>query len=136
MMTSGIAGEMSPTHKEYASLIHKSGLHLIEVVNMLLDMSRLEAGKFELQTDSFDPAGLVAPCLEMVAKMANEKDVRLSPRFPALPAIVADERACRQILINLLSNAIKFSHRARAVTVSMKRQGRTSISRSPTRASA
>ena len=51
MMTSGIVGDLSPTHKEYAELIQQSGQHLIEVVRMLLDMSRIEAGKFELQTE-------------------------------------------------------------------------------------
>jgi len=125
MMTSGVAGDMSPVHKEYAGLIHQSGMHLIEVVQMLLDMSRLEAGKFELSTDSIQPEALIEPCLTMVGSMARAKSVRLMSDLPrALPAIVADERACRQILINLLSNAIKFSHEHSVVTVSMKRQGR------------
>ncbi len=64
MMTSGVVGELSPQHKEYATLIHQSGQHLIEVVKMLLDMSRLEAGKFELQTEAFAPDTLVEPCLQ------------------------------------------------------------------------
>ena len=125
MMTSGIAGDMAPAHKEYAALIHQSGVHLIEVVQMLLDMSRLEAGKFELQAESFQPEALIEPCLTMVGATARQKGVQLASDLPrALPAIVADERACRQILINLLSNAIKFSHEHAVVTVSMKRQGR------------
>ena len=125
MMTSGVVGELAPAHKEYAALINQSGQHLIEVVKMLLDMSRLEAGKFELQTESFQPDALVEPCLTMVDAMARDKSVRLMTDLPrALPAIVADERVCRQILINLLSNAIKFSHEHSVVTVSMKRLGR------------
>ena len=125
MMTTGVAGDMLPAHKEYATLIHQSGLHLIEVVQMLLDMSRLEAGKFELQTDSIQPEALIEPCLTMVGAMARDKSVRLMSDLPrSLPAIVADERACRQILINLLSNAVKFSREHSVVTVSMKRQGR------------
>lgn len=125
MMTSGVVGELAPAHKEYASLIHKSGQHLIEVVRMLLDMSRIEAGKFELQTEPFQPESLVEPCLQIVDPMAREKSVRLMSDLPrALPQIVADERACRQILINLLSNAVKFSHERSVVTLSMKRQGR------------
>jgi cell cycle sensor histidine kinase DivJ len=125
MMASGVAGELAPQHKEYASLIHQSGQHLIDVVKMLLDMSRLEAGKFELQTESFAPETLIEPCLTMLDSMAREKSVRLMTDLPrALPAIVADERACRQILINLISNAIKFSHEHSVVTIAMKRQGR------------
>jgi len=124
MMTDDIGGKLSPTHREYAELIHKSGSHLIEVVGMLLDMSRIEAGKFELSTDTFAPATLLEPCLHMVEALAREKHINFVSRVaPALPPIVADERACRQILINLLSNAVKFSHDNGAVTVTMKRQG-------------
>jgi cell cycle sensor histidine kinase DivJ len=125
MMTSGVVGELAPAHREYASLIHKSGHHLIEVVKMLLDMSRIEAGKFALQTEPFQPDALIEPCLQIVDPMAREKSIRLMTEIPkTLPALVADERACRQILINLLSNAIKFSNEHSVVTVSMKRQGR------------
>jgi two-component system, cell cycle sensor histidine kinase DivJ len=124
MMTSGVAGELSPAHKEYAELIHQSGVHLIEVVRMLLDMSRIEAGKFELQAEAFQPEALIEPCLQIVDPMARERSVRLMTDLPrALPMIVADERACRQMLINLLSNAVKFSHEHSVVTVSMRRQG-------------
>jgi two-component system, cell cycle sensor histidine kinase DivJ len=124
MMTSGVAGELSPAHKEYAALIHQSGAHLIEVVRMLLDMSRIEAGKFELQAEAFKPEALIEPCLQIIDPMARERSVRLMTDLPrALPMIVADERACRQILINLLSNAVKFSHEHSVVTVSMRRQG-------------
>jgi len=125
MMTSGVVGELAPAHKEYASLIHQSGSHLIEVVKMLLDMSRIEAGKFELHAEPFQPNALVEPCLQIVDPMAREKSIRLMTEIPrALPMVTADERACRQVLINLLSNAIKFSHEHSVVTVSMKRQGR------------
>ncbi|HEV7718057.1 MAG TPA: PAS domain-containing sensor histidine kinase [Arsenicitalea sp.] len=126
MMTSDIGGELSPTHREYAQLIGQSGHHLIEVVKMLLDMSRIEAGKFELQTEPFSPDAIVAPCLQMVEGLAVRKSVRILTDVPrALPQITADERACRQILINLLSNAIKFSHDKGLVTVSMRRQGQS-----------
>jgi cell cycle sensor histidine kinase DivJ len=125
MMTSGVVGNLSPTHKEYAELIRKSGAHLIEVVQMLLDMSRIEAGKFELQAEPFQAEALIEPCLQIVDPMAREKQIRLMTDIPkALPMLMADERACRQVLINLLSNAIKFSHEHSVVTVSMRRQGR------------
>lgn len=124
MMTSGVVGELSPAHREYAEIIHKSGGHLLDLVKMLLDMSRLEAGKFEIQLDNFDPGGLLEPCFAMLETMAKEREVTLVVDAPTLlPTIAADERACRQILLNLLSNAIKFSHDKGVVTVSMKRQG-------------
>jgi len=124
MMTSSIGGELTPAHREYAELIHKSGTHLIDVVKMLLDMSRIEAGKFELSAEPFAPEALVEPCLQMVDSLARERGVTLVANLAKqLPVVVADERACRQILLNLLSNAIKFSHEGGTVVVAMKRQG-------------
>lgn len=126
MMTTGIGGDLSDTHKEYAGLIHQSGKHLLEVVRMLLDMSRLEAGKFELQSEPFQLAEILEPCFHMVEALAKERDVRLISKVdPGLPALNADERACRQILLNLMSNAIKFSHPGSTVTVSLRRQGQS-----------
>ncbi|OJX19189.1 MAG: hypothetical protein BGO82_03905 [Devosia sp. 67-54] len=124
MMTSGVVGELSPAHREYAGIIHQSGHHLLDVVKMLLDMSRLEAGKFELQTEAFDPAALVEPCFKMVETMARARQVQLVSDLPKLlPQLTADERAVRQIVINLLSNAVKFSQERGVVTLSIKRQG-------------
>jgi two-component system, cell cycle sensor histidine kinase DivJ len=124
MMTSGVVGELSPAHREYADIIHRSGHHLLDVVRMLLDMSRLEAGKFEVQTEGFDPQNLIEPCFKMVDQLARERHIELVADLPrGLPLLVGDERACRQVLINLLSNAIKFSHENGTVTVSMRRQG-------------
>lgn len=124
MMTSGVVGELNAAHREYAMIIQQSGRHLIEVVQMLLDMSRIEAGKFELQAEPFEPQSLIDPCFRMVDQLARDKHVRLMTDLPRmLPMVTADERVCRQILINLLSNAIKFSHDKGAVVVAMKRQG-------------
>ncbi len=124
MMSSGIGGQLDPTHLEYASLIQQSGHHLLEVVNMLLDMSKLEAGKFELQLASFEPTSLAQPCMQIVRPVALKNNVSLIADVPdTLPAFVGDERACRQILINLLSNAVKFSHAGGKVHLRAKRQG-------------
>jgi cell cycle sensor histidine kinase DivJ len=124
MMTTGIGGELSPAHREYAEMIHQSGHHLLDVVKMLLDMSKIEAGKFELQTEPFAPDALIEPSLKIVEAMARTRNLAIRVEMaPNLPQVTADERACRQILINLLSNAIKFSHDGGEVTVSMKRQG-------------
>jgi cell cycle sensor histidine kinase DivJ len=126
MMSSGIGGELSTTHKEYAGLIQQSGKHLLEVVGMLLDMSRIEAGKFEIQAESMDPAEVVPACISMVESLAKEREIRLMSEIEAdLPLMTADERVCRQIMINLLSNAIKFSHDGGLVTASVKRQGQS-----------
>jgi cell cycle sensor histidine kinase DivJ len=126
MMTSGIGGELSPTHREYAGLIHQSGKHLLDVVGMLLDMSRIEAGKFEISTARFQPEEIVPSCFAMVETMAKERSINFDAEIESgLPMVLADERACRQILINLLSNAVKFSHEGGTVTLVIKRQGQS-----------
>lgn len=125
MMQAGIGGTLSPGHHEYAGLIKQSGHHLLEVVNMLLDISKIEAGKFELAPELFAPAHLAEPCLQLIEHAAREKSITLARAIPAhLPQLVGDERACRQILINLLSNAVKFSNDGGTITLSMKRQGK------------
>lgn len=124
LMLNNIGGELPENHKEHARIISQSGQHLLGVVNMLLDMSKIEAGRFELQTDKFAPESLVAPCIQMVTRTTREKRVEVELDIDNyIPEIVGDERACRQILINLLSNAIKFSEPGGKVTWSMKRQG-------------
>ncbi len=124
MMTNGIGGELPPTHREYASLIRQSGIHLIDVVKMLLDMGRIEAGRFDLQTEPFQPEQLVEPCFQMVDGLARARSITLRADVAkSLPPLVADERACRQILINLLSNAIKFSRDGAIVDLAIRRQG-------------
>lgn len=125
MMSEGIGGTPSPTHAEYAGHISRSGHHLLDVVNMLLDMSKIEAGKFEVHAELFAPQSLVEPCMQMVETLARDRAVSIEAAVPEkLPQIMGDERACRQILINLLSNAVKFSHDGGTVTLTMRRQGK------------
>jgi len=125
MMQANIGGQLTPAHKEYAELISQSGHHLLDVVNMLLDMSKIEAGKFEVHAELFDPGSMVEPCCQIVDKAARDRNISIKALVPDnLPQIVGDERACRQILINLLSNATKFSHDGGIVELSMKRQGK------------
>lgn len=125
MMAEGIGGTPSPTHIEYAGHISASGHHLLEVVNMLLDMSKIEAGKFEVQAELFAPQSLVEPCLQMVEKLGRDRAIAIEANVPErLPQVMGDERACRQVLINLLSNAVKFSHDGGRVTLSLKRRGK------------
>lgn len=126
MMSSEIVGKLDGGQREYVELIHKSGMHLLDIVNMLLDMSKIEAGKFELQLDSFAPNDLVQPCVQIVEPLAAERKIRITSHLAqGLPKVVGDERAYRQILINLLSNAIKFSPDGGEVKVAMRRQGQS-----------
>ncbi|CAL8970378.1 Histidine protein kinase DivJ [Rhodoplanes serenus] len=109
---------------EYARLINESGTHLLAVVNDILDMSKLETGEFEIRPEPFALAPVVRSCCDLLTLKAREQDIRLEADIdPALPEIVADKRALKQILINLLSNAVKFTDRSGCITVSARREG-------------
>jgi len=124
MMINNIGGELSPDHMEYAGLIKQSGHHLLDTVSMLLDMSKLEAGKFEISTAQFEPRALIEPCFAIVKNAADKKGIELVADVGKnLPLLTADERACRQVVINLLSNAIKFSPENAKVVLQIRMSG-------------
>jgi two-component system, cell cycle sensor histidine kinase DivJ len=110
--------------QEYARLINESGYHLLAVVNDILDMSRLETGDFEITSEPFRLGVVMAGCSELLALKAQQAGVTLTCIAPpALPDIVADKRAIKQILINLISNAIKFTDLGGTVTVGADQDG-------------
>jgi cell cycle sensor histidine kinase DivJ len=107
--------------QDYAQLINDSGQHLLSVVNGILDMSKIETGKFEITPEPFAPAPVVTGCCDLLALKAREAGIDLVVRIgEALPEINADKRALKQILLNLVSNAIKFTDRGGRVTVGAK----------------
>jgi two-component system, cell cycle sensor histidine kinase DivJ len=104
--------------REYVSLIRQSGAHLLSVVNTMLDMSRIEAGRYCLLTEPFPIADAVESCRAMLDLQARNKNVTLATRVArGLGDVVADRRAVQQILINLAGNAIKFTEAGGAVTI-------------------
>ena len=104
--------------REYVRLIRQSGAHLLSVVNTMLDMSKIEAGRYELMPEPFAVASAVQACEEMLGLQARDKGVTLTSRVQrGLGDVVADERAIRQILINLVGNAIKFTDAGGVVSV-------------------
>ncbi len=109
---------------EYARLINNSGRHLLSVVNGILDMSKMEAGNFEITPEPFAPAQVIVGCCDLLALKARESGIDLKTRLAAdLPEIVADRRALSQVLLNLVSNALKFTNRDGVVTVAAEREG-------------
>ncbi|MDB5736165.1 MAG: sensor histidine kinase [Alphaproteobacteria bacterium] len=96
-------------YREYAEDVYSSGAHLLELINDVLDLSKIDAGKMELRESVFDIAGLVAESLALVGNRANDL-IELRVSLPDdLPRITADKRLIKQILLNLLSNAVKFT---------------------------
>ncbi|MGE0847128.1 MAG: ATP-binding protein [Flavobacteriaceae bacterium] len=104
--------------REYAGLIRDSGRHLLDLVNGILDMSKLQAGEFAIFPEPCDIVALARKCGAMVGPSAAERALQIGYDFPeGMPELNADPRACRQIILNLLSNAIKFSHRGGRVMI-------------------
>ena len=110
--------------REYAQIINASGQHLLSVVNTLLDMSKIESGVFAIEPEHFDLGALVDFSCDLVKLKAREKNIELLACCGAnIGEIVADKRACKQILLNLLSNAVKFTPEGGRVAVSARRDG-------------
>ncbi|MBY0431719.1 MAG: two-component sensor histidine kinase, partial [Rhodospirillales bacterium] len=108
----------NPRYREYLGHIHHSGHHLLDLINDILDLSKVEAGKVELEYLPIDVAVLVEGCLTMLGERASAVGLTLSARIEDEPLILwGDERRLRQVLINLLSNAIKFTPEGGSVTV-------------------
>ncbi|MGE5765775.1 MAG: ATP-binding protein [Bacteroidota bacterium] len=98
------------TRREYADSIWTSGRHLLNIVDDVLDMSKVEAGEMVLELGSFDPVALVESCVRLLEKQAAAQGVALvSSVADALPPAYGDERRIKQVLLNLLSNAVKFT---------------------------
>ncbi len=110
MMRQEIFGPLNGTrYKDYAVMIHDSGRHLLDLISDVLDMSKIEAGKFELSPEPVDAAGIIAQCLETMKVTADRKNVTLTAHLSDAGGLVADRRALKQIVFNLLSNAVKFT---------------------------
>ena len=106
-------------YRQYLRDIHSSGGHLISLVNDLLDLSKIEAGKLELTFVSVNLNDLVQQCVAIMQEQANRERVIIRTSLPAsLPQIVADARSMRQIALNLLSNSIKFTGAGGQVIIS------------------
>ena len=122
MLRQDMPGPVDPERRrEYARLIHASGEHLLEVVNSILDMSKIEAGRLELSPERFELAPVVEASIDMLSQQAAQRGLTIVRAIQDdLPDIVADRRACRQILLNLISNAVKFTAEGGRVTVAAR----------------
>ena len=110
IMSQQIFGPLgSPKYTEYAVDIRKSGQFLLDVINDILDMSKIEAGKTDLEFAEVQLAGVVDEVLRLVGPRATEGKIMLERATKPIPVFRADKRAIKQILINILSNAIKFT---------------------------
>jgi signal transduction histidine kinase len=121
LLQNQIFGPLQKQYRDYATIIHESGHHLLNLVSDILDIAKIEAGKFVLDIQDVDLTECVAYCIRLVKNRADEQGIKLVTLLPAQGLVFsADQRAFRQILLNLLSNAIKFSRPGGEVEVAAR----------------
>ena len=124
IMQQRLFGPLADRYVEYAGLIHESGSHLLELINDVLDMSKIEAERFELTLEPFDAREAVSAVLRLMRGQADRAGIGLRGVLPADPLHAeADRRALKQITLNLISNALKFTPKNGTVTVTVQAAG-------------
>ena len=117
-------GQLTEKQDEYVKDIHSSGKHLLSLINDILDLSKIEAGRMELEVSDFDLPSALDNALTLVKERAQRHGITLGKRVdPALGTVRADERKVKQIMLNLLSNAVKFTPEGGRVSVAAKANG-------------
>jgi len=122
VMQQGLFGPLGHAkYQEYARDIYASGAYLLEVINDILDMSKIEAGRLSLDLGTVDVADIVADSMKVVSQAAAERNITLSRHGPHHLSLEADRRALKQVFLNLLSNAVKFTRDGGSVEVHLSR---------------
>lgn len=122
VMENGLFGPIgNKKYLEYARDIHESGKYLLEVINDVLDMSKIEAGRLSLEMEEMDAGGIIRDSVRVVAPAAGERSIVVKRAGLRKLPLHADKRALKQILLNLLSNAVKFTPEDGTVTVRLSK---------------
>jgi cell cycle sensor histidine kinase DivJ len=121
IMRERMFGPLPGKYVEYADLIHDAGGHLLDLINDVLDMSKIEAARYELAMEPLDAREPISAALRLMRLQADDAGVQLRGVLPSQPLEVdADRRALKQIALNLISNALKFTPRGGLVTLSLQ----------------
>ncbi|TLS65649.1 response regulator [Mariprofundus erugo] len=132
IMRDGLVGDINEEQHEYCDDIYRSGQHLLELINDILDLSKIEAGKMELDLTEVAVCDLVQASLSIVREKANHHAIRLeSICDQSIPAVRLDARRVKQVLFNLLSNAVKFTPDGGRVTVTTTLRRRDELPQAP-----
>ena len=124
IMRQRLFGPLPDKYAEYADSIHEAGGHLLDLINDVLDVSKIEAHRYPLSVERFDAREVVSAGIALVRLSANDKGVELAGVLSDEPVeVAADRRALKQIMLNLLSNAIKFTPADGSVTVTLEAIG-------------
>ncbi|MBP1850876.1 two-component system cell cycle sensor histidine kinase PleC [Rhizobium halophytocola] len=114
----------SPKYAEYARDIHDSGQHLLNVINDILDMSKIEAGQMKIRRERIDLVPLIEESLRLTSMAAEEKNITIEQRLSDGLAVYVDRRSVKQVLLNLLSNAVKFTDNGGRIALRAHRSAR------------
>ncbi len=122
MMMNEVFGPVgTDQYREYLRDINDSGNHLLEIINNILDLSKIEAGRFELRDEEIDAVHAIESSIRLIRERARHRNIEIGTDFPdRLPRMRGDSQKVKQILINLLGNAIKFTPEGGRITVSAR----------------
>lgn len=124
IMRQRLFGPLPDRYGDYATSIHEAGGHLLDLINDVLDVSKIEADRYDLTLEPFDAREVISAAVTLVRLSAEDKGLALAGVLPAEPLpVVADRRALKQITLNLLSNAVKFTPAGGSVTVTAEAIG-------------
>ena len=123
MVLEGIGGKIPPGAKKHVALVVAKGEQLLELINSVLDMSKIESGRMELSIDRVSLEQIVEDAIASVTPQAAKKDLKITSKVEGVRDLLADKYKLRQILVNLLSNAVKFTPENGKIRVSAKRAG-------------
>jgi signal transduction histidine kinase len=123
IMQHKLHGPLPPRYEEYVGLIHESGNHLLNLVSDILDLAKIEAGKFSMDMREVDLAETLDYCLRLTRRRAEDGGLKLEKQLEGPLLLTADARACKQIVLNLLSNAVKFTRKGGVVEVTAAAEG-------------
>ena len=124
ILLAGMFGPIgSPKYSEYARDIHESGKHLLNVINDILDMSKIEAGQMKIRCETIDLDALIEESLRLTSIPAEEKNVHIEQRVSSGLPMTADRRSMKQILLNILSNAVKFTESGGRIALRARKIG-------------
>ncbi|MEO5337872.1 MAG: PAS domain S-box protein [Magnetospirillum sp. WYHS-4] len=119
-MLAGLFGDLSERFRDYLGNINESGKHLLDVINDILDVARIEAGKMDFTPSPVEVEGVADTCLRLIKERAERGGLAVvADLAPGLPMLLSEGRRLKQILFNLLSNAVKFTPKGGSVTLSM-----------------
>jgi signal transduction histidine kinase len=128
LLKDGFKGELNPEQNKYVTEIFKGGIHLLELINDILDLSKVEAGRMTLDLERVDIAELLQSSLSVIKEKALNQHIRILVDLPAQPMhMTADARKLKQIVYNLLSNAVKFSADGGELEISARAVARSGV---------